>query len=194
MPTPTPNRGYPAPVNSDPADVPGALQALAEAVDTDLATFPEQIRTRPFFRLTASAPQKLAFTTSSRVLFTDLEENAESALLTTPVMPVTEVRPTAGVWLLTATCSYGPPGGGGALDELLLRIFSTGVAGQLAGSSVHSTPNTADGTRTLSVSTLARFSPPDDVYALISFNKVDGINPTMYPLFSRSLTGLKVSD
>jgi hypothetical protein len=193
MPTPTPNRGYPAPVSSDPGDVPGALQALAEAVDTDLATFPEQIRPRPFFRLTASAPQKLAFLTSARLLFTDLEENVEGALLTSPVMPVTEVRPTAGTWLLTATCSYGPPASG-ALDEILLRLFSTGVAGQLAGQTVHSTPNAADGTRTISVTTLARFSPPDDVYVLFDFHRVGVVDPTMYPLFSRSLTGLKVSD
>ncbi|MEU1494280.1 hypothetical protein ABZ456_29010 [Streptomyces sp. NPDC005776] len=193
MPTPTPNRGYPAPVSSDPANVPGALQDLAKAVDTDLATFPDLIRPRPFFRLSASAPQKMVFSTSQRLLFTDLEENAEGALLTAPVMPVTEVRLTAGCWLLTATCAYGPPAVG-ALDEILLRLFSTGVAGQLAGQTVHSTPNAADGTRTISVTTLAFVSPPDDVYAQLDFHRVGVIDPAMYPLFSRSLTGLKVSD
>lgn len=195
MTTPTPNRGYPAPTNSYIDGVPAALQGLAEDVDVDLATFPATIHTRPFFRLAASDPQKIAFATSARLQFTDVEEAVQDPFLNgTPVMPGDTFRLTAGIWLLTATCSYGPPGGGGTIDELLLRIFSTGVAGQLGGASVHSTPNAADGIRTLTVTTLGAFSPPDDVYAQISFNKLDGINPTMYPIFGRSLTGLKVSD
>ena len=195
MTTPTPNRGYPAPTNSYSLGVPAALQGLAEAVDADLATFPPTIHTRPFFRLAASDPQKIAFATSARLQFTDVEEAVQDPFLNgPPVMPGDTFRLTAGVWQLTATFSYGAPGGGGVLDELLLRLFSTGIAGQLAGNSVHSTPNVADGSRTLSVTTLASFSPPDDVYAQIDFHKVDGINPTMYPIFGRSLTGLKVRD
>lgn len=191
MPTPTPNRGYPAPVNSDPADVPQALQDLAEAIDSDLATIEPTIHQRPFFRVTASAPQKMIFSTSERLQFTDLEANTENAIVPSPVMPINAVRPSAGAWWLTATCSYGAPPAG-TLDEITFRIFSSGVAGLLSGSTVHVTPPAQDGTRTISVSTLARFSPPDDVFVLFDFHRV-GVDPALYTLFSRSLTGTKVS-
>jgi len=40
MPT-TPNRGYPYPAQSDPADVPYSMQQLAEAVDADVEAIPQ---------------------------------------------------------------------------------------------------------------------------------------------------------
>lgn len=191
MPTSTPNRGYPAPVNSDPADVPQALQDLAEAIDADLATIEPTIHQRPFFRVTASSPQKMIFSTQERLQFTDLEANTNGALLFDPVMPVTEVRPTAGYWWLTSTCSYGAPPAG-TLDEITFRMFSSGVAGLLTGSTVHVTPPAQDGTRTISVSTLTVVNGSDDIFSLFDFHRV-GIDPALYTLFSRSLTGTKVS-
>lgn len=194
MPTPTPNRGYPAPVPSDPADIPAAMQAIADAVDTDLATYAPQILARPFFRMTASAPQVMPFTTVADLVFTDLEENTNGALPIPPVMPVSSVRLPTGYWLVTATAAYGIPGGGGTLDEVTLRLINNGVQGILSGSTVHSTPSATDGSRTLSTTMLCTGNSFDDTRVVFSINKVGGINPTAYNVFSRSLTATKVAD
>lgn len=59
MPGFTPNRNYPYPLSSDPADAPGQLQALAEAINDDLATVEAQVQERPFAQVRATVPQSL---------------------------------------------------------------------------------------------------------------------------------------
>lgn len=54
MPAFTPNRGYPYPLPTDPADVPQALQDLAEAVDDDVEARDVVIRSRPFVKVRGS--------------------------------------------------------------------------------------------------------------------------------------------
>lgn len=46
----TPNRGYPYSQPADPVDIPGDLQRLAEAVDTDVAALTANIPLRPAIR------------------------------------------------------------------------------------------------------------------------------------------------
>lgn len=50
MPAFTVNRNYPYSVPTDPADVPGALQALAEAIDDDVCDFGNGLTGRPVAR------------------------------------------------------------------------------------------------------------------------------------------------
>jgi len=58
MPAFTANRGYPYSVPTDPVDVPGALQALAEAIDTDVCALQAGVTGRPVarFRGTGTFP------------------------------------------------------------------------------------------------------------------------------------------
>lgn len=48
MPAFTPNRNYPYSINSDPADIPEAIQVLAEAIDVDMENLDDAIQQRPF--------------------------------------------------------------------------------------------------------------------------------------------------
>lgn len=50
MPAFTANRGYPYSVPTDPADVPAALQALAEAIDDDVCALTASVTGRPSSR------------------------------------------------------------------------------------------------------------------------------------------------
>lgn len=56
MPALTPNRFYPYSIPTDPTDIPGALQSLAEAIDDDVCVLTNQVMGRPVaqFRGTAS--------------------------------------------------------------------------------------------------------------------------------------------
>lgn len=52
MATTTPNRGYPYPnLGTDPNDIPGDLQALAEAIDADVCTLLNGVVGRPVARI-----------------------------------------------------------------------------------------------------------------------------------------------
>lgn len=51
MPTFTANRGYPTPVPGDPNDVPGDIQALAEAIDADVCDLLNGVVGRPVARI-----------------------------------------------------------------------------------------------------------------------------------------------
>lgn len=59
MPT-TPNRLYPYPAAGDPVDVPGDIQALAEAICADLVTVSDLISARPSAQIRSSQPQSVA--------------------------------------------------------------------------------------------------------------------------------------
>lgn len=56
MPAFTVNRNYPYSVPGDPADVPQALQDLAEAVDTDLTALEALVGPRPMARVRGTTP------------------------------------------------------------------------------------------------------------------------------------------
>jgi hypothetical protein len=56
MPAFTVNRNYPYPLPTDPADVPQALQDLAEAIDDDVCAFRDSVGNRPVARFTGTGP------------------------------------------------------------------------------------------------------------------------------------------
>lgn len=189
MPAFTPNRGYPYPIGSDPANVPGAVQDFAEAVDADLKAINDTIAYRPMFRVTASAVQTMNLTDLVTLQFTDLESNVNSALVPSPALPGTTVRPSAGFWYFIATCSYHRDSG--FLTQWALSI-SVGAT-QVGISSAHVTPPALESARTLSAAAMYYCDGNTDVIA--QFSKVSSAppNPQSYPLYSRSLTGFRVA-
>ena len=56
MPASTPNRLYPYPTPSDPVDVPGDLQRLAEAIDADVCALTAAVGNRPAARFRGTGP------------------------------------------------------------------------------------------------------------------------------------------
>lgn len=69
MPANTPNRGYPYSIPADNNDVAGAIQALAEAIDTDLATFSPLIQPRRAFRVSRTTSVSFGTTATARDIF-----------------------------------------------------------------------------------------------------------------------------
>jgi len=57
MPANTANRGYPYSIPADPADVPTAIQSLAESIDADLFTLDTAVAPRKFCQVTGNAFQ-----------------------------------------------------------------------------------------------------------------------------------------
>lgn len=56
MPATTVNRDYPYPLPTDPTDVPGDLQRLAEAIDADVCALQDGLTGRPVARFRGTAP------------------------------------------------------------------------------------------------------------------------------------------
>lgn len=50
MPANTPSRGYPYPIPTDPTDIPGDMQRLAEAIDADVCALQNGLTARPVSR------------------------------------------------------------------------------------------------------------------------------------------------
>lgn len=66
MPANTPNRGYPYSIPADNNDVAGSIQALAEAVDTDLFTLGPSILPRRVARVSRTTPVSFGTTMTAR--------------------------------------------------------------------------------------------------------------------------------
>lgn len=101
MPAFTPNRNYPYSVPGDPADVPAALQALAEAVDTDAEALETAIVRRPVAKVRQTTLPYQVFPpdilTECVFDFVEVDTAGISSLSTLP----TRLTPTsAGLWLV----------------------------------------------------------------------------------------------
>jgi hypothetical protein len=89
----------PYPVNGDAANGPAQIQALAEAVDTDLTTLSNRTLAR-HVALGRSAAQSINNNTLTDISWT-VEDTDASGLVTVPVTNIT--IPATAVWLLTST-------------------------------------------------------------------------------------------
>lgn len=113
MPTPTPNRAYPYPDPADPADVAGALQALAEAIDADLATIAPTIVHRRVARVARSSSVNFGTTaTTADINWESLVFNENGAVATFPEAPAYRVTPAEpGLWVVVGQVSWREIGG-----------------------------------------------------------------------------------
>jgi hypothetical protein len=111
MPGLTVNRGYPYSVPTDPADVAGAIQDLAEAVDADLQTLQALVGPRPMARVRGVTPVTLAGATAD---FADLPLELVDFTVGGAVAPLTGSNVQVllpGMWLAVATFIYSVPAG-----------------------------------------------------------------------------------
>lgn len=117
----TPNRAYPYSTPTDPADVPAAIQALAESIDVDMQLLDDSIVQRPFAVVSARSATSQVFpadqVTECEFDFVDFDNAGISNLSTQP----TRLRPTsAGLWAVWA--SFADPTSQAALHDLNLRV------------------------------------------------------------------------
>lgn len=97
----TPNRNYPYSTNGDPADIPAALQAFAEAVDTDAEALDTAIVRRPVAKVRQSTLPYQQFPpdvlTNCVFDFVEIDTAGISNLSTLPE----RLTPTsAGLWVV----------------------------------------------------------------------------------------------
>jgi len=193
MPGATPNRGYPYPLQTDSTNVPGDIQALAEAWDADLTTVSNSIVTRPTFRVssTTALTIPLVFVSSTTLPFESIDLNESGAFTPTPSGSQTSIRPIVGFWYLTATCVYPrtafgtPPN----LDEMGISIRSGATI--LTMRNTHGEP-VAGENRSLSCGTAVFLDGNTDIQAVFSANRTTAI-PT-YTVFNRSFTGFRMTE
>lgn len=111
MPAFTVNRGYPYPVPTDPTDVAGDIQDLAEAIDADLQALQASIGPRPMARVRGVTPVTLEGATAD---FADLPLELVDFNVGGAIGPLTDSNVQVllpGMWLAVATFIYSVPGG-----------------------------------------------------------------------------------
>lgn len=168
MPANTPNRGYPYSLPADAVDIPGDIQRLAEAIDTDLATLTATIPTRPAMRLRGTD----AFLTSTDTAVVgdgtslpfDTEDFNTGITYTQQTNALGAASPTRsvrltqpGIYFVMGTVAYPRPTSGTnrvKLGAYLKTGAGTGPVTRRARTETGLQPSASDGIRTLSVSTV----------------------------------------
>lgn len=120
----TPNRGYPYSTPTDPADIPAAIQSLAEAIDLDMQALDDSITGRPLAQVSWSAPvgtyQLFPANQTTECEFNFVEaDNADISDLSAQPSRLTPT--SAGLWLVWG--SIGVPNGAGTLGTSIRDIF-----------------------------------------------------------------------
>lgn len=100
MPAFTPLRGYPYSIPADPTDVPGAIQDLAEAIDTDIATIRAAFPRRPSVQVSSTAPQLTGTLGTNTPLTFDRVDFDSGGVLTNDLWRQGWLNPGPGVWLV----------------------------------------------------------------------------------------------
>lgn len=97
----TANRGYPYSQGTDPADVAGAIQALAEAIDVDMQLLENSIAQRPFAAVRSVSVTKQIFPSETLTEATYDFVEADTAAISNLTNFPTRLTPTsAGFWLV----------------------------------------------------------------------------------------------
>lgn len=171
MPSTTVNRGYPYPVPADTTDIPGDIQRLAEAVDSDLCEVTQAIPVRPALRIRGTDAVEVfthpADPFPGAAVHYDIEDFRTPGITYTLSHSISGTGPTAvlrinepGAFHVTASLAVPRPTDG--VNRIEMRVFlRTGQSGAgpvVSSRSVHLQPSASDGIRTMTVSTLIRSS------------------------------------
>lgn len=176
MPATSP-RGYPYSLPTDPADVPGAIQDLAEAIDLDVESVANSVRPRDAFRVsgtdTLSISTSTPFTTSRLLPFTTVDFNVGDAM--PPMGPLTDIVPQLpGFYWIEASITL-PRERSTLLDAMTLRVET--AAGTLTSTSVHTAAASSDGGQNLELQTGAFFNGSTTL--LRAWLTIHAITPTV---------------
>lgn len=168
MPATTP-RGYPYSIPSDPADVPTAIQNLAEAIDVDVQAREESIHPRPAFRLTGT--ESVTYASGGPVSKSFAQPfNTQDAMVGAAIDPVTGsvtriIPRLPGFWWIHGSITWPRAGSAGLIRTFGITL-QTG-AGILARNCSHIMPPAGDGSNNISVVTGQYFNGTTDYIEMI---------------------------
>jgi len=185
MPAFTVNRNYPYSVPSDPADVPGALQAFAEAVDDDLETRDAVINTRPYVKLRGATTTTVPVATNTLLPF-DVEDFDTDSMADLTVSRTTITVQTAGFYWVHARLRVYKNGASVFQPYVILAILQNG--GSVAVTRLHTMPVVPDYTD-ISVSDGVSLAAGDTLTLQLNHNLTTNTNISRF----RELTAFKVA-
>lgn len=139
----TPNRAYPYSQPTDPADVPAALQALAEAVDADMQAVINSVVTRPFAKVSSQSPTKQLFPSDVVTECTFDYVDADTAGISNLSNYPTRLTPSSpGFWVVWGTVEV-PTTAGSRTKDVFLRVNGVDITRyeQHLGDPTGSAPN-----------------------------------------------------
>lgn len=138
MPANTVNRGYPYSIPGDPADVAGALQALADAVDSDVTALQGLGRPRAVARVRGITP----VTTTANPAFPMLPFELVDFNVGGAIEPLTDgtVRVLLpGLWFAVATVVYVSAAGSSTINYVGASIVHQDTNDEVGIFSTHTT-------------------------------------------------------
>lgn len=168
MPATTP-RGYPYSIPGDPADVPTAIQDLAEAIDADVQAREDSIHPRPAFQLTGTESVTYA---SGGPLTKNFAQpfNTQGALVGAAIDPVTGsltriIPQLPGFWWFSGTLTLPRAGSAGQIQTFDMTLQT--AAGVLGRNGTHLMPPASDGSNDITVNTGGFFNGTTDYIEMI---------------------------
>lgn len=195
MPLFTPNRGYPYSVPGDPADVPAALQALAEAVNDDVQALQDLVGPRPMARVRGTTQ---VVTGGAAVTFNDLPFELTDFNIGGAVAPITNGTLTInlpGLWFMVGTLVYPSPLPAANIDYVGVKIMDTAANAEIAENSVHSNPALAELQRQMDVGGSAYIPPGSEPYTFNLRGEVGrSAGTAQYALRERTLTVIRMTE
>lgn len=206
MPAFTPNRAYPYSLPTDPADVPGALEALAEAIDDDVCALIASVTGRPTSRFRGTGTFD-SFTTSLgstaatvRVPFDTTDFNTVPATLQSQEAGNRLIRPDVpGLYAVVGTLNVPVMTLSTTVNIMNLEIrrcdasLPTNTGTLLAGSTFAFPVNSFDeNVRNMAVGTAAFMNGTTDAFSLEFFADTTP-DVASYTVAERSLTMLRMT-
>lgn len=154
----TPNRAYPYPVPTDPVDVAGDIQALAEAVDTDLQALQAIVGPRPMARLRGVTPVTTEGATAD---FAELPLELIDFNVGGAVAPPTSGRLQIllpGMWLVVSTFIYAQPAGPN-VASIGVQLMDAASNTEIGRANTHLFPGGTEHQRNMDVSGMTLVTP-----------------------------------
>jgi hypothetical protein len=182
----TPNRNYPYSTPTDPADVPGALQSFAEAVDDDLETRDAVINTRPYVKLRGATTTPVTINANNLLPF-DIEDFDTDGMADLTVSRTDITIQTAGFyWVYGRLRIYNNGTPPASLFYILTLVHNQVNAFVVARSHI---PPAAPDYMDLCASTGKLFAVGDTISLQIAHNNPNDLNMSRF----RELAAFKVA-
>jgi hypothetical protein len=194
MPATTPNRGYPYSIAADPVDIPGDLQRLAEAIDTDVSALTASIPLRPAIRFRGT--EAIAAVTFQPLnpgedLPFDIVDFDTGLPYLISGDHIT-IRPQlAGFYYMIATVAIPRPTSGASRNGLGVRIRKNTITA--TANINHLQPSASDGIRTGSVRTGLHMNGTTDALTVEFASTLPTAGLDQYTVTERTLTLIRMS-
>lgn len=199
----TPAFGFPYPAAGDPNNVPGDLQAFAEAVDGALFSLEGLSRPRHMAQVLGSVTNTIPGTATQGTVTwqtTDFNTAWEDPYTTDPaIVPFTDAATTnitvnhAGFWFIFASIQARTVAPAASIDELALELLLNGSATPpISRNGSHDVTNTAqDSTFLLDVGSGLLLAPGDSIAVRAQVRRSAGTSAVSFG--RRSLTLLRMT-